>query len=70
MLYTLVGWYSKDILVRLIYVLWICAVAMHWITRNNECSLIITESYLRNKSKEDTYMYKNLVPFFEFDKLM
>lgn len=43
---------------------------MHWITRNNECSLILAESYLRNKRKEDTYMYKNLSPFFEFDKLI
>ena len=43
---------------------------MHWLTRNNECSLILAESYLRKKPKEETYMYRNLVPFFELDKLM
>lgn len=70
LLYTLLGWLPKDILFRIIYVLWICTMVMHWITRNNECSLILAESYLRNKRKEDTYMYKNLSPFFEFDKLI
>jgi len=70
LLYTLFGWIPTDILLKLIYVLWLCAMLMHWLTRNNECSLILAESYLRKKPKEETYMYKNLVPFFELDKLM
>lgn len=69
-LYTLFGWMSDDSMFRILYALWICAMLMHWITRNNECSLIVAESHLRNKRKEETYMYKNLSPFFEFDKLM
>ena len=69
-LYTLFGWIPSDILIRLIYVMWICAMIMHWLTRNNECSLILAESYIRNKRKEDTYMYKNLSPFFELDKFV
>ena len=64
------GWCPEDILLRLIYVLWICAMILHWVTRNNECSLIVMESIVRKKPKEETYMYKNLVPFFEFDKLL
>lgn len=68
--YTLIGWNSDDIFIRLIYVLWICALLMHWILRNNECSLIFIESKLFGKPKEETYMYKNLTPFFELDKLM
>ena len=68
-IYTFIGWIPENIFYKLLYVLWIIAMMMHWITRNNECSLIFIESYLRNKRKEDTYMYKNLTPFFEFDKL-
>ena len=68
--YTLIGWYSDDIMIRFIYVLWICALLMHWLSRNNECSLIYIESIIRGKPKEETYMHKNLTPFFELDKLM